>query len=713
MEQLLDAHGRAAGFLLEAPSGVTKAPAAFDQRSVEGPREQIGPYKLLQQLGEGGMGTVFLARQDTPVKRHVAIKIVKAGMDTRQVIARFEQERQALALMDHPHIAKVLDAGTTSTGRPFFVMELVRGIPITQYCDQEHLTPKQRLELFLPVCQAVQHAHQKGIIHRDLKPSNVLVALYDGHPIPKVIDFGVAKATHQNLTERTMFTEVGSIVGTLEYMAPEQAELNNLDIDTRADIYSLGVLLYELLAGSPPFTAQQLRAAAFTEMMRMIREVEPPKPSTRLSSSDQLPSIAANRQLEPKHLTTLVSGELDWIVMRCLEKERSRRYETANALAMELRRYLADEPVLAGPPSAVYRFHKFARRNRAALTTAAAFALFLLAGITISTWLAVRATHAEAEARRERDEAASAREQAVAINQFLTQDLLGQAAPEQNARDKKVTVEEILAKAAKSIDQNPRIAEQPLVEANIRQAIGNTYFKLGVLPEAEDQLRRALNLRKTALGPDHLETLAAQEDLAWFLIGGVRNFDEGEALSRQTWEARKKQLGPAHRDTLNSMDTYATALVHQRKMDLAERLARECYETRERVLGPDDRDTLTSLNNLATIDQEIGRLAKSEQLLRECLLRKRRVYPADHPDNLSTLSNLGLTLLLHGASGRGRRVPRGGTHDCASRLRDRPHSHPAFPARVGPRAGRPRPLGRGRTAAPGNGRSPTARHSRS
>ena len=311
MEQLLDAHGRAAGFLLEAPSGVTKAPAAFDQRSVEGPQEQIGPYKLLQQLGEGGMGTVFLARQDTPVKRHVAIKIVKAGMDTRQVIARFEQERQALALMDHPHIAKVLDAGTTSTGRPFFVMELVRGIPITQYCDQEHLTTKQRLELFLPVCQAVQHAHQKGIIHRDLKPSNVLVALYDGHPIPKVIDFGVAKATHQNLTERTMFTEVGSIVGTLEYMAPEQAELNNLDIDTCADIYSLGVLLYELLAGSPPFTAQQLRAAAFTEMMRMIREVEPPKPSTRLSSSDQLPSIAANRQLEPKHLTTLVSGELD------------------------------------------------------------------------------------------------------------------------------------------------------------------------------------------------------------------------------------------------------------------------------------------------------------------------------------------------------------------------------------------------------------------
>jgi serine/threonine protein kinase len=265
----------------------------------------------LQKLGEGGMGTVYVAEQEQPVKRRVALKVIKAGMDSAQVVARFEQERQALALMDHPNIAKVLDAGTTDKGRPYFVMELVKGIPITKFCDQEHLTPRERLELFAPVCQAVQHAHQKGVIHRDLKPSNVLIALYDGKPEPKIIDFGLAKATGPKLTERTMFTEVGSIVGTLEYMAPEQAELNNLDIDTRADIYSLGVLLYELLTGAPPFTAQQLRSAGLSEMLRIIKEVEPQKPSTKLSSSSELPNIAAKRKLEPKRLTKMVKGELD------------------------------------------------------------------------------------------------------------------------------------------------------------------------------------------------------------------------------------------------------------------------------------------------------------------------------------------------------------------------------------------------------------------
>ena len=350
VRELLACHEDVQGPLDAPPSGLGGT-LDFPQPS-ERIGEIIGPYKLLQKLGEGGMGTVWVAEQAEPVKRRVALKLIKAGMDSAQVLRRFEAERQALALMDHQNIAKVLDAGATPQGRPYFVMELIKGIPITKYCDQEHLTPRERLELFIPVCQAVQHAHQKGIIHRDLKPSNVLIALYDGKPVPKVIDFGVAKATSQKLTERTMFTEVGQIVGTLEYMAPEQAELNNLDIDTRADIYSLGVILYELLAGSPPFTAQQLRGAAFAEMLRMIREVEPPKPSTRLSSSDELPSIAANRKLEPKRLTRAVHGDLDWIVMKALEKDRSRRYETANGFAVDIQRYLADEPVLAGPPSA-------------------------------------------------------------------------------------------------------------------------------------------------------------------------------------------------------------------------------------------------------------------------------------------------------------------------------------------------------------------------
>ena len=305
----------------------------------------IGPYKLLEQIGEGGMGVVYMAEQQVPVRRHVALKIIKPGMDTRQVIARFEAERQALALMDHPNIAKVLDAGTTDSGRPYFVMELVKGVPITQYCDERRLTPRQRLELFITVCQAVQHAHQKGIIHRDLKPTNVLVAEYDDRPVTKIIDFGVAKAVGQQLTERTMFTQFGQVVGTIEYMSPEQAKFNQLDIDTRTDIYSLGVLLYELLTGETPFDRQRLHSAAFDEMLRIIREEEPPKPSTRLSSSESLPSIAAQRQLDPKKLTTLVSGDLDWIVMKSLEKDRTRRYETANDLARDIERYLHGQPV--------------------------------------------------------------------------------------------------------------------------------------------------------------------------------------------------------------------------------------------------------------------------------------------------------------------------------------------------------------------------------
>jgi serine/threonine protein kinase len=365
---------------------------------VEGLGTRIGPYKFLQQLGEGGMGTVYLAEQEQPVRRRVALKIIKAGLDSVQIIARFEQERQALALMDHPHIAKVLDAGTTPSGRPFFVMELIKGLPITKYCDQEQLTLRHRLQLFLPVCQAVQHAHQKGIIHRDLKPTNVLVGLYDSRPVPKVIDFGVAKATTQKLIEKTMFTEVGQVLGTLEYMAPEQAELNNLDIDTRADIYALGAILYELLTGSPPFGRQQLQGAAFVEMLRLIREEEPPRPSARLSTVEELPTIAAKRGMEPHKLSGLVHGDLDWITMKALEKDRAHRYESANALAMDLQHYLADEPVQAGPPSAMYRLRKFARRNRTALGTALLVALALVVGTVVSVWQAAEARKHESAA---------------------------------------------------------------------------------------------------------------------------------------------------------------------------------------------------------------------------------------------------------------------------------------------------------------------------
>ena len=347
----------------------------------------IGPYKLLQQIGEGGMGTVFMAEQTQPVQRKVALKVIKPGMDSRQVIARFEAERQALAMMDHVNIARVLDAGATEAGRPYFVMELVHGVPITKYCDDNHLTPRERLELFVPVCQAIQHAHQKGIIHRDIKPSNVMVTLYDGKPVPKVIDFGVAKATEQKLTERTLFTQYGTMVGTLEYMSPEQAEMSALGVDTRSDIYSLGVLLYELLTGSTPLTHKRMKEAAYAEILRMIKEEEPPKPSTRLSDSGEaLASISAQRHTEPAKLTKLVRGELDWIVMKTLEKDRNRRYETANGFAADVQRYLNDEPVQACPPSAWYRFRKFARRNKRALAMVAVAAVAVLIAATGLGW---------------------------------------------------------------------------------------------------------------------------------------------------------------------------------------------------------------------------------------------------------------------------------------------------------------------------------------
>ena len=336
------------------------------------------------------MGAVYMADQERPVRRRVALKVIKPGMDSAQVVARFEAERQALALMEHPNIAKVLDAGTTDAGRPFFVMELVNGIPITRYCDQARLSPRQRLELFIPVCQAVQHAHQKGIIHRDVKPTNVLVTLIDGEPVPKVIDFGVAKAIDQRLTERTFFTQFGAIIGTLEYMSPEQANLSGIDVDTRSDIYSLGVLLYELLTGTTPLLRKQILSVGYAEILRMINEDEPPMPSTRLSTSGEgLASIAAVRGIEPARLTRLIRGDLDWIAMRCLEKDRARRYDTAGSLARDVQRYLDGDPVEAGPPSRWYRLSKFSRKHRRALATAVAFFVLLVAATAVSIGLAL------------------------------------------------------------------------------------------------------------------------------------------------------------------------------------------------------------------------------------------------------------------------------------------------------------------------------------
>jgi eukaryotic-like serine/threonine-protein kinase len=392
---LLMAHDRA-GHVIDRPAhGDPDQTAGYAPTSEQPGTIIASRYKLLEEIGQGGMGTVWAAEQTTPVRREVALKLIKAGMDSRSVLARFEAERQALALMDHPNIAKVLDGGLTDSGRPYFVMEYVKGVPITEYCDATRLSVDERLNLFIQVCSALQHAHQKGIIHRDLKPSNILVAPYDDKPVPKVIDFGLAKAMHQSLTEKTLYTAHETVLGTPLYMSPEQAQLNNLDVDTRADIYSLGVLLYELLTGTTPLERQRFKEAAWDEIRRMIREEEPPRPGLRLSSTETLPSLATFRHTEPAKLMRLVRGELDWIVMKALEKDRTRRYETASGLARDIQRYLDDEVVEARPPSTGYRLGKFVRRHRGQVIAASLVLLALLAGIAGTTWGLIREARAK------------------------------------------------------------------------------------------------------------------------------------------------------------------------------------------------------------------------------------------------------------------------------------------------------------------------------
>ncbi len=461
VQALLDAHDATEGFggadSMPPPPGHSSTGPVYPGNLL------AGRYKLLEPIGEGGMGTVWLAEQIEPVRRRVAIKLVKAGMDSRQVLARFEAERQALALMDHPNIAKVLDGGITAEGRPFFVMEYVKGIPLTEYCDKHQLTLRDRLELMVPICQAIQHAHQKGIIHRDLKPSNVLVCLYDGMPIPRVIDFGLAKAIHQPLTERTLFTGHGLVLGTPLYMSPEQAELNNLDVDTRSDVYSLGVLLYELLTGSTPLEKAQFQEAALTEILRLIKEVDPPKPSTRVSSSVALASIAAQRKLDPRLLSKAICGELDWIVMRAMEKERSRRYDTPNAFAEDIQRFLNQEAVVARPVSTVYRIKKFAQRNWGAVIAGSIIAATLLLGFGVSTWFAVRESRAANEAGRQREMALAAKVEAdrqrISAESAASQETKQREIAQQNA------MEAIAAREAEAVERAAAEKERDRVSA--------------------------------------------------------------------------------------------------------------------------------------------------------------------------------------------------------------------------------------------------------
>ncbi len=660
LDRLLEQHRAADSFLdhpVEVAATANLEPPAVPTPEVaaaEAPGTVIGPYKLLAVIGEGGMGTVYLADQAEPIRRRVALKLIKPGMDSKQVLARFEAERQALALMDHQNIARVLDAGTTPAGRPYFVMELVKGVPITRYCDEKRLTPRERLELFVDVCRAVQHAHQKGVIHRDLKPSNVLVAPYDGRPVIKVIDFGVAKATGQQLTDKTLFTGLGAVVGTLEYMSPEQAELNNQDVDTRSDIYALGVLLYELLTGTTPMDRKRLREVGMLEVLRVIRQEEPPRPSTRLSSSETLPKTAAARHTEPARLLRLVRGDLDWIVMKALEKDRDRRYETANGFAMDVLRFLGDETIVARPPTPGYRLRKFVRKNRGPVFAAALVVAVLVAGVIGTTAGLFRANAAErlatqrlVEVTEERNRADAAAAESRAVNDFLTEDLLGQADPDKNSPDKRVTVEQLLRRAEKRIDGNSRFADKPGTEATLHYTIAKTYAKLGLLPEAERHLRRAVALRREGLGPDRPETLAAQEALADFLNLYLQRPGESEPLAKQTWEARARVLGPEDRDTLDSLDTYAIAVgLAGRKVE-AIGLSRRCLDARRRTLGAEDEQTLISMNNLAVQLNEVGQHNESASLFREVFTVRRK--KAGPPSELvGTVYNLANSLDLAG-----------------------------------------------------------------
>ncbi len=703
IDELLSAHDRAAGFMgsptvQQPPKAAFGSDATLMSPPPEGPGTRIGPYKILELIGEGGFGSVFMAEQSAPVQRRVALKIIKLGMDTRQVVARFEQERQALAIMDHPNIARVLDAGATESGRPFFVMELVKGEPIVAYCDKHNLSVQDRLELFAQVCAAVQHAHTKGIIHRDLKPSNILVSTQDNEPHAKVIDFGIAKATAGKLTERTLFTEHRQLIGTPEYMSPEQAE-GSLDIDTRTDVFSLGVLLYELLTGTTPFTSRELRSAAYAEMQRIIREVDPPRPSTRLSlDSERIASVATQRRCEPSRLGALVRGELDWIVMKSLEKDRRRRYESASALASDIRRHLNKEPVQAGPPDAAYKFRKFVQRNRGKVAAAGVVAATLVLGL-VGTSIglmkaveqraradeaaerAIKAAAAETKAKEEAQHRLGQVERATDILSSVFESLDPREIA-RSGRPLQAVLAENLDKAVKDLDGGD-IGDSRAV-LKVQAKLGRSLLSLGEAAKAITVLERALENATQALGPEDPSTLAfsgtlamaygaagkytlaipmlehlvaklattadrapdalslAKHNLALFYRELGRAVD-ALPLLEDVAKARRADLGPDHPYTLSTLNALATTYDDLGKRDLALPLFEETVEAYKRTLGAEHPSTLAAMNNLGTAYQRRGDFGKAIPLIEEVLRVSREKFGSSSPNTLATLSNLGFT----------------------------------------------------------------------
>lgn len=661
------------------PSDVS--PASNGTRLLRG--HSVGPYTVLRRLGEGGFAVVHLAEQQSPLRRRVALKLLKPGMETQEILARFEAERQALALMDHPHIAEIFDAGVTEDGRPYFAMELVEGTPITEFCDAHQLTIDQRLRLFVQVCDAVQHAHHKAVIHRDLKPSNVLVKRVDGKPVPKIIDFGIAKAVGQKLSEATIQTELGALMGTPTHMSPEQVNLGDgttENIDTRADVYALGTILYELLAGELPFGSPKSGLPGLMEMLQSISEHEAPKPSSRIAQRSQSSNLSARvRSTEVPTLRRKLTGDLDWITLMALEKDRERRYNSPNDLAEDIEHYLTDQPVRARPPSKIYVARKFVRRNTTAVVASLATVLVLIVS-TISTTVQAQRIKVERDAaqRAQAELEQVVRFQSQQLSDIdpehmgirLRQDLLAsvRTSIERNGAPEAVVEEqiEVLRKlldranftdlALHALEENifqsaletlhEQFVDQPLIEARLLQTLSQTTFAAGLFDTAISAQEEALEMRRRELGYDHPDTLTSAHNMGALLIR--LDPTKAETYILESLERRREILGDDHPDTLTSFNSLGTLRQAQGRYDEAETLYRETLERRRGLLGHEDADTLASINNLGNFLLGRGDLDGAEPILREALETSRRVLGEAHPQTLAVSSNMGSLLYLQG-----------------------------------------------------------------